>query len=449
MYWRRFAVSSIPIDNSKAFEQWLRNRWTEKDNLLEYYMRTGYFPADDGVETTSDGRTIRGAGYIETEIKASRWYEFLQIFAPIGLISLVMYAFYNALPKGFLKSINPKAIAGKVGSVQRLITTPSKKLLAAPNGKAPNNQVESFQKAAMILKAATKNDAVQKAIRAAMMNQKVDVKTLTAELPALMNGSIGKKAMSAQLPTITNGNVGKTLPISRAAPKAILPAPPAQLGQTVVNGKTQQVKPGLSIQKVEMNGFSSSTPKKLGDSSQKNASPMKLQIKPKTELSPKAIASAKAIASPKTVAMQKSIPLSRTVASSETVGNSKPEVKANNLQTKSLASPTAKKSQLKPAITTPKKPLKQNPSLKPLPSSVPKKTEIAKLVPKPQGALRPKAAPSKKTTVAPVLPTPKISKAMPDTTSETDQAPKSGVKPKKVPVQKVRAKQYTRRAQEK
>lgn len=119
MYWRRFPISSIPLDNSKAFDLWLRARWTEKDNLIEGYLRTGRFPADKGLDKAPDGRTRRGAGYILTEIKPNNWYEFLQVFAPIGMLVLVLYAFYGALPKKYSKAIDRTTLINNLLSMEK------------------------------------------------------------------------------------------------------------------------------------------------------------------------------------------------------------------------------------------------------------------------------------------------------------------------------------------
>ncbi|KAI4257916.1 MAG: hypothetical protein LQ352_001422 [Teloschistes flavicans] len=105
MYWRRFDIWSIPVDNDKAFDSWLRARWIEKDQLLDHYQKTGRFPADTGVSKLPSGKKQRGAGYIETEIKPNKWYEYLQIFAPVGLLALVLYMFYGGLPKRFTKDL--------------------------------------------------------------------------------------------------------------------------------------------------------------------------------------------------------------------------------------------------------------------------------------------------------------------------------------------------------
>jgi lysocardiolipin and lysophospholipid acyltransferase len=99
MHWRRFAVSTIPIDDTKEFEEWLRQRWIEKDELLEHYVQTGRFPADDEEAPSADGRkVVKGAGHIETEVKPASPIEFFQIFLPVmamGLVINVVVKFYR------------------------------------------------------------------------------------------------------------------------------------------------------------------------------------------------------------------------------------------------------------------------------------------------------------------------------------------------------------------
>jgi len=121
MYWRRFKITSIPVDDPKAFDLWLRAHWTAKDKLLEGFVRTGRFPAETGT------------GVIETEVKAVRWYEFMQIFAPVGLVGLVLYAFYGSLPKRFVKSLNKENMRKKVEAVQKAVAAPAKLLTAVPS----------------------------------------------------------------------------------------------------------------------------------------------------------------------------------------------------------------------------------------------------------------------------------------------------------------------------
>lgn len=118
MHWRRFRIDSIPIDDPAAFDIWLRDRWTEKDKLLGIYYRTGRFPADKGIDKTPDGKVRQGAGYIETEVKSVRWYEFLQIFAPIGLFALVLYMFYGAMPKQLVSSTGGQLSCNTMNKLQ-------------------------------------------------------------------------------------------------------------------------------------------------------------------------------------------------------------------------------------------------------------------------------------------------------------------------------------------
>jgi hypothetical protein len=110
MHWRRFRIDSIPINNSKAFEVWLRNRWREKDYMLEYFNRNNRFPADDfwkehldmDSQSSTGGKTLRTvprpAIQIETEVKSGNWNEFVKIFAPITSVIMALTVAYGASP---------------------------------------------------------------------------------------------------------------------------------------------------------------------------------------------------------------------------------------------------------------------------------------------------------------------------------------------------------------
>lgn len=97
MYWRRFAVSTLPIDDPRKFEAWLVDQWRIKDALLEQYVQNGRFPADDGhnseEEPTINGKNktkiAKGAGFIETEVKLAQWYEIGQIFVVLAAFALL------------------------------------------------------------------------------------------------------------------------------------------------------------------------------------------------------------------------------------------------------------------------------------------------------------------------------------------------------------------------
>ncbi|KAI1822747.1 acyltransferase-domain-containing protein [Xylaria intraflava] len=84
-YWRRFALDDIPLENQEDFDKWLRERWYEKDALMEQYVSTGRFPAN--------GAGLKG--HIETEVKTQHWWEFIRIYMMAGTFLL----FFNAVFK--------------------------------------------------------------------------------------------------------------------------------------------------------------------------------------------------------------------------------------------------------------------------------------------------------------------------------------------------------------
>ncbi|KAE8357131.1 hypothetical protein BDV27DRAFT_164806 [Aspergillus caelatus] len=78
MYWRRFAVSDIPLDDQKEFDAWLRARWTEKDQLLDEYFETGRFPSDLGgfvhnVGVSESLKAAAAAGYVEALLFCAKY----------------------------------------------------------------------------------------------------------------------------------------------------------------------------------------------------------------------------------------------------------------------------------------------------------------------------------------------------------------------------------------
>ena len=97
MHWRRFAVSEIPLDDQPEFEEWLRARWTEKDQLLDQYWETGRFPSDlagsiNAKNATPEQKVAVDAGYVESYVRLHHWIELGQIFAVlIGLVFLCKF----------------------------------------------------------------------------------------------------------------------------------------------------------------------------------------------------------------------------------------------------------------------------------------------------------------------------------------------------------------------
>ena len=89
MYWRRFAVKDIPLDNVEEFDAWLQKRWYEKDAFMEQYITTGRFPSN-----ASDNNGVSPVGrvkedFIETEVKLAKWYEIGKMFIVLATLALI------------------------------------------------------------------------------------------------------------------------------------------------------------------------------------------------------------------------------------------------------------------------------------------------------------------------------------------------------------------------
>jgi lysocardiolipin and lysophospholipid acyltransferase len=96
MYWRRFALADMPLDDSDKFQAWMLERWREKDALLEEYVSTGRFPASEDLEIfTKDsiGSIVKTQknGFVETEVKPAHWWEILQIFMVLASFALASH----------------------------------------------------------------------------------------------------------------------------------------------------------------------------------------------------------------------------------------------------------------------------------------------------------------------------------------------------------------------
>lgn len=91
MHWRRYTISSLPLDDKDAMYDWVLQRWREKDELMEQFIRTGKFPADAEAVEIEGGPTEKEwkTPYINTEVKPRAFYEFLQMFAPVAAMALV------------------------------------------------------------------------------------------------------------------------------------------------------------------------------------------------------------------------------------------------------------------------------------------------------------------------------------------------------------------------
>lgn len=186
MYWRRFKISDIPIDNDEAFERWLKNRWTEKDYLLEHFYRHGSFPAgcpikamqaEAALQKLANGNSNgekkqvikpvnKTAKFITTEVKAGGWEEFLAIFAPITAAA-------TALSSGDIApgNIDFDALLNKVAQQQQLNL-----LMTGKAPRAPKSTEDMRQALTYAAKSAggrpIKGSAVEKITRNAAKTQR-------------------------------------------------------------------------------------------------------------------------------------------------------------------------------------------------------------------------------------------------------------------------------------
>lgn len=87
MHWRRFAIKDIPLNDHDAFDQWLKQRWIEKDDLMEHYLTTGRFPGSPPSNGAVNGNSKEE--FIETEVKLAHWWEVGNIFVVLGALALV------------------------------------------------------------------------------------------------------------------------------------------------------------------------------------------------------------------------------------------------------------------------------------------------------------------------------------------------------------------------
>jgi len=106
-YWRRFAISEIPLNDQKEFEIWLNKRWAEKDQLLEQFVETGRFPPCEwrpisNSDTPEGGNPATAdTSYIETEVRLTHWIDVWRIFIVLFCLALLIQQapkFWNPFP---------------------------------------------------------------------------------------------------------------------------------------------------------------------------------------------------------------------------------------------------------------------------------------------------------------------------------------------------------------
>lgn len=82
----------MPLDDHDAFELWLRERWYEKDALMEEFVSTGRFPVNKAEIKGSVNGALK-ADFIETEVKLRGWWEVGNIFVILATFGLVVNLF--------------------------------------------------------------------------------------------------------------------------------------------------------------------------------------------------------------------------------------------------------------------------------------------------------------------------------------------------------------------
>jgi hypothetical protein len=271
MHWRRFHIDSIPIQNTKAFEVWLRNRWREKDYMLEYFSRNNRFPAEDfwKQHLDMDGSSSQGsksirsvprpAVQIETEVKSGNWNEFVKIFAPITSVMMALTVAYGASPedlpipggKEFFEQ-HIKTLLGQNGEMkglpspeelEKMIEGAAK--MGAQQAAEPQHMTE-VQKltqenlAKLVKETAIKSGAVMPGgyRRASTALPQAPTRTMaapTASAPRKAQTVVNGQAAAARIKANPSGSAIKK-PIQTASKPAAIAKPP------VPNGPMKEVK---------------------------------------------------------------------------------------------------------------------------------------------------------------------------------------------------------------
>lgn len=251
MYWRRYRISEIPVDNDEAFGRWLQNRWREKDYILEYFYKFNQFPSGDPVAAMKavEGKTQpKHAKTIATEVRGGGWDEFLSIFGPITSAAGALSSMDLTEPLNF------DALMGKVAQAQHLNL--------ANLGKLPTP--------------ATSQEAIRRAIAAANQKKKLpkpvyetlmkEAPTTQAEMKKALQKSgdpvIAKKAAQAPAanssvpPDTAKGIVAAARQTQEAISKGTAPkakAPDVQKTMPLANMETMVTRP-LSTMAVQAAG---------------------------------------------------------------------------------------------------------------------------------------------------------------------------------------------------
>ncbi|KAG9232551.1 acyltransferase-domain-containing protein [Amylocarpus encephaloides] len=114
MYWRCFAVKDIPIKSQPEFEDWLRDRWHEKDKLMEQYLVTGSFPGFPPAIQNNETNGVRKEAFVESKPRLAFWWEVGYIYLPLATYALLL----NLVWKFWLMAAHVRKVTDLGGSTQ-------------------------------------------------------------------------------------------------------------------------------------------------------------------------------------------------------------------------------------------------------------------------------------------------------------------------------------------
>ncbi|KAF2227797.1 acyltransferase-domain-containing protein [Elsinoe ampelina] len=277
MYWRRFRISDIPIDDSEKFSQWLRQRWVEKDYLLEFFQRHGSFPEGDPTQAIKQeialakfaaeqkkagGKSIvkaspKLAKFITTDVRAGGMEEFMGIFAPIATAA-------TAISSGELtpENVDFDALLAKVAAQQKGAIKNGMPPMPAMPGLPPGNAaaLNMTQKSATKPTTAklTAGQNLDPEVRSLIenANSKVQQRLQKAATPAARKApNIKNSIPMTPMETVLTRPIS-TLAMQRGAGALARLGPKVEQGRKAVEAKAQATSKGVPT---KVNGTAGST----------------------------------------------------------------------------------------------------------------------------------------------------------------------------------------------
>ncbi|KAK4903347.1 hypothetical protein LTR27_000278 [Elasticomyces elasticus] len=252
MFWRRYKIADIPLENDEAFSRWLLNRWREKDYILEYYTKFGQFPACDALtalQAVEGKKPPQHAKAISTEVKGGGWDEFLSIFGPI---TTAAGALGNV---DMTEPLNFEALLGKVAMQQQLnMSELGKSPIAAKSQEAIRGA----------LKAANAQNALPKGLMDKLMKElpqtqeQMQKLLVNSGMPEVARKAANAPAAKASLAPATQRSIVKTAQqAQQGVIRASLPARKANSVSSIPVGgeasntrrKSATPNPATSMQK--------------------------------------------------------------------------------------------------------------------------------------------------------------------------------------------------------